>query len=190
MGNDEARTWLTYAEAGRALEMQPGSVKRLSFRRKWPRRTGNDGLARVGVPVAELNPATGDATGGVTGGSGDAVTGGSTRDTPGGATGGSAGTSGGTASVAAEALAAELAHVRVQLANREGELAGVREALRVAETAVHEATRRAGHAEQAAIDAWRTTADLARLLAQARTVSVPAQAPPHRQGWLARLLRS
>ena len=186
MGNDEARTWLTYAEAGRALEMQPGSVKRLSFRRKWPRRTGNDGLARVGVPVAELHPATGDATGGVTGGSGDVVTGDSTR----GAIGGSMGTSGGTVSVAAEALAAELAHVRVQLANREGELAGVREALRVAETAVHEATRRAGHAEQAAIDAWRTTADLARLLAQARTVSVPAQAPPHRRGWLARLLRS
>ena len=185
MGNDEARTWLTYAEAGRALEMQPGSVKRLSFRRKWPRRTGNDGLARVGVPVAELHLAASGATGGGTGGSGDVVTGDSTRD----ATGGSTGISGGTVSVAAEALAAELAHVRVQLANREGELAGVREALRVAETAVHEATRRAGHAEQAAIDAWRTTADLARLLAQARTVSVPAQAPPHRRGWLTRLLR-
>lgn len=186
MGNDEARTWLTYAEAGRALEMQPGSVKRLSFRKKWPRRTGNDGLARVGVPVAELHLATGD----VTGGSGDVVTGDSTTNPTGGATGGSTGTSGGTASVPAEVLAAELAHVRVQLANREGELAGVREALRVAETAVHEATRRAGHAEQAAIDAWRTTADLARLLAQARIVSVPAQAPPHRRGWLARLLRS
>lgn len=186
MGNDEPRTWLTYAEAGRALEMQPGSVKRLSFRRKWPRRTGNDGLARVGVPVAELHPATGGATGNVTGGSDDVVTGDSTRD----ATGGSTGTSEGTVSVPAEALAAELAHVRVQLANREGELAGMREALRVAEMAMHEATRRAGHAEQAAIDAWRTTADLARLLAQARAVSVPAQAPPHRQGWLARLLRS
>jgi len=139
MGNNELRTWLTYAEAGRALEMRPGSVKRLSFRRKWPRRTGNDGLARVGVPVAELHPATGSATGGVTGGS--------TRGSTVGATGDSTGSSGDAASVPAETLAAELAHVRVQLAAREGELAGMREALRVAETSMHEATRRAEHTE-------------------------------------------
>jgi len=190
MGNDELRTWLTYAEAGRALGMKPGSVKRLSFRRKWPRRTGNDGLARVGVPMAELQPATSGDTGDVTGDSIGIVTGGSIRGSTGGATGDSKGTSGDAASVPTETLAAELAHVRVQLAAREGELTGVREALRVAETGMREATRRAEHAEQAAIDAWRTTADLARLLAQAKAVSVPAQVPPRRQGWLVRLLKS
>lgn len=181
MGNDELRTWLTYAEAGRALEMQPSSVKRLSFRRKWPRRIGNDGLARVGMPVAELHSATGDATGG----SMEIVTGGSTR----GATGDSTGTSGNVASVLAETLAAELAHVRVQLATREGELAGMREALRTAESGMHEATRRAEHAEQAAIDAWQTTADLARLLARAKAADVLSQVPPRRRGWLGRLLK-
>ena len=189
MGNDELRTWLTYAEAGRVLEMQPSSVKRLSFRKKWPRRTGNDSLARVGVPVAELHPATGGATGGSTGGvTGDSagvVTGGSTRDT----TGDSTGTGKDTASVPTETLAAELAHVRVQLAAREGELAGMREALRVAETGMHKATRRAEHAEQAAIDAWRTTADVARLLAQVKAADAPSQVPPRRQGWLGRLLK-
>lgn len=189
MGNDELRTWLTYAEAGQALGMQPSSVKRLSFRRKWPRRTGNDGLARVGVPVAELHPATGDATGGSMGGvTGDetgVVTGGNTR----GATGGSVGTSEDAASIPAETLAAELAHVRVQLAAREGELAGMREALRVAEMGMHEVTRRAEHAEQAAVDAWRTTADLVRLLAQAKATDVPSRVPPRRQGWLRRLLK-
>ncbi len=173
MGNDELRTWLTYAEAGQAMEMQPSSVKRLSFRRKWPRRTGNDGLARVGVPVAELHPATG----------------GGTRDATGGVPGDSTGTGEDATSVPAETLAAELAHVRVQLGAREGELAGMREALRVAETGMHEATRRAEHAEQAAIDAWRTTADLVRLLAQAKAADVPSRVPPRRQGWLRRLLK-
>ena len=185
MGNDELRTWLTYAEAGQALEMQPSSVKRLSFRRKWPRRTGNDGLARVGVPVAELHSATGGGIGSVTGDSAGVVTGGNTRD----ATGDSTGMGEDTASVPAETLAAELAHVRVQLATREGELAGMREALRVAETGMHEATRRAEHAEQAAIDAWRTTADVARRLAQAKAADVPSRVPPRRQGWLRRLLK-
>lgn len=177
MGDDELRTWLTYTEAGQALGMQPGSAKRLSFRRHWPRRTGNDGLARVGVPVAELGRVTGGDTGNNTGGVSRDVTG----DSP--------GTSRDIVPASAETLAVELMHMRVQLATREGELAGLREALRVAEAGTHEATRRANSAEQAALDAWRTTADLARLLTQAKVADVSVQASPRRRGWLERLLR-
>lgn len=177
MGDDELRTWLTYTEAGRALGMQSGSAKRLSFRRHWPRRTGNDGLARVGVPVAEL----GSVTSGDTGDS----TGGISRDV----TGDSMGTSRNMVPASAETLAMELMHVRVQLAAREGELAGLREALRVAEAGAHDATRRANSAEQAALDAWRTTAALARLLTQAKVADVPVQASSLWRGWLERLLR-
>ncbi len=92
-----------------------------------------------------------------------------------------------TAPVLAELLAVELAHIRVQLAAREGELAGLREALRIAEAGTHEAARRADRAEQAALDAWRTTADLARLLTPAKVSDVLAQVPPRRRGWLVRL---
>jgi len=184
MGDDEPRTWLTYAEAGRALGMQPGSAKRLSFRRHWPRRTGNDGLARVGVPASALHRVPGDATRDAPG----VVTGDSIGDAPRGDTRDSTGTGRDTPSVSAEILAMELAHARVQLAAREGELAGLREALRVAETGTHEAVQRADRAEQAALDAWRTTADLARMLAQVKAANTPAQALPPRRGWLGRLL--
>lgn len=68
MSDDEQRTWLTYAEAGQVLGIKPSSVKRLSFRRHWPRRTGNDGHARVELPMAELRRVTGGATGDVPGG--------------------------------------------------------------------------------------------------------------------------
>lgn len=177
MGDDELRTWLTYAEAGQALEMQPGSAKRLSFRRHWPRRTGNDGLARVGVPMAELGRVTSGDPGGNTGGV--------SRD----ATGDSMGTSRNMVPASAETLAMELMHMHVQLAAREGELAGMREALRVAEASTNEATQRANTAEQTALDAWRTTADLARLLTQAKAADVPVQASSPRRRWLERLLR-
>lgn len=187
MGDTELRTWLTYAEAGQALGMRPDSAKRLSFRRHWPRRTGNDGLARVGVPAAELHGATGGNPGDVTGGAPDEASGDSSSDATGDIPGGAIKTSRDTAPVLAELLATELAHVRMQLATREGELAGLREALRIAEAGTHEAARRADRAEQAALDAWRTTTDLVRLLTQAKAPSVPAQVPP-RRGWLVRLL--
>jgi hypothetical protein len=190
MGDDEPRTWLTYAETGRALGMQAGSAKRLSFRRHWPRRTGNDGLARVGVPAAELRRVisddTGDAAGVAIGDNIKAVSGDSTGDVPSGNIGDS--TKVGRDTAPAEILAVELAHVRVQLAAREGELAGLREALRVAEAGTREAVQRADRAEQTALDAWRTTVDLARLLAQAKAVRAPVQPSSPRRGWLGRWL--
>lgn len=45
--------WLTYAEAAERLNIKPDSVKRRARARKWPRRTGNDGLARVRIETPE-----------------------------------------------------------------------------------------------------------------------------------------
>lgn len=45
--------WLTYAEAAERLNIKPDSVKRRARARKWPRRTGNDGLARVRIEAPE-----------------------------------------------------------------------------------------------------------------------------------------
>lgn len=43
--------WLTYDEAAAKLGIKADSVRRRAAGRKWPRRVGNDGLARVGIPV-------------------------------------------------------------------------------------------------------------------------------------------
>lgn len=42
--------WLTYDEAAKLLGIKPDSVRRRATARKWPRRQGNDGLARVLMP--------------------------------------------------------------------------------------------------------------------------------------------
>ncbi len=48
--------WMTYAELGRARGISTASATRLAFRRKWRRQAGNDGIARVAVPVTETQP--------------------------------------------------------------------------------------------------------------------------------------
>jgi chromosome segregation ATPase len=45
--------WMTYAELGQARGISTASATRLAFRRKWRRQAGNDGIARVAVPVTE-----------------------------------------------------------------------------------------------------------------------------------------
>lgn len=42
---------LTYAELGDRLAIKPASAKRLAQRRKWHRVIGNDGAARIHVPL-------------------------------------------------------------------------------------------------------------------------------------------
>ena len=118
-GDDDGGTRsLSYAELGAARRISTASAKRLAIRRHWPKMLGNDGTARVLVPVAELVPAD-DAAG---------------DDTP-------------DAPLLAEALAEvrtlreALAEEQVARAQAEGELRGVREALA-------EAQRRAEAAEQ------------------------------------------
>jgi hypothetical protein len=43
--------WMTYAELAEALGIGADSARNLVRRKRWSRQTGNDGLARVGVPV-------------------------------------------------------------------------------------------------------------------------------------------
>jgi len=49
-------TFLTYDDAASRLGIKPDSVRRRARARKWPRRTGNDGLVLVGVPNDLLAP--------------------------------------------------------------------------------------------------------------------------------------
>lgn len=50
MADDTDGEWLTYAEAAERLRIKVDSVKRRAASRKWARRRGNDGLARVLIP--------------------------------------------------------------------------------------------------------------------------------------------
>lgn len=50
MADDPDTIWMTYDEAGAALGIKSDSVRRRAASRKWPRRQGNDKLARVGIP--------------------------------------------------------------------------------------------------------------------------------------------
>lgn len=48
---------VTYAELAARLGITEDSAKRLVRRRKWPRKTGNDGKMRIDVPVDRLDVA-------------------------------------------------------------------------------------------------------------------------------------
>lgn len=48
--------WLSYEELGRLRGISTASATRLAFRRRWRRQKGNDGTARVAVPVSEIAP--------------------------------------------------------------------------------------------------------------------------------------
>ena len=62
MGDDPDTVWMTYEDAGRALGIKADSVRRRAASRKWPRRQGNDGLARVGIPTDVIPERTPDDT--------------------------------------------------------------------------------------------------------------------------------
>lgn len=60
---DDPETWLTYDEAAVRLNIKPDSVRRRAAARKWGRRMGNDGRARVRIPDDALPPdVRGDVT--------------------------------------------------------------------------------------------------------------------------------
>ena len=48
--------FLSYDEAAKRLGIKADSVRRRARSRKWPKRTGNDGRALVGVPASALPP--------------------------------------------------------------------------------------------------------------------------------------
>lgn len=63
---------LTYAELAKALGITPASAKRLAIRRGWAKTIGNNGKAKVSVPVERLDDSggsdrAGDDTGAVAG---------------------------------------------------------------------------------------------------------------------------
>lgn len=47
---------MTYAEAARILGIKVESVMRRARNRKWHKELGNDGLARIAVPLSALSP--------------------------------------------------------------------------------------------------------------------------------------
>lgn len=54
--------WLTYDEAAAKLGIKSDSVRRRCASRKWPRRVGNDGLARIGIPATIIPDRIPDTT--------------------------------------------------------------------------------------------------------------------------------
>ena len=60
---DDPENWLTYDEAAERLGIKPDSVRRRAAARKWARRLGNDGKARVRIQENTLPPdVRGDVT--------------------------------------------------------------------------------------------------------------------------------
>jgi len=60
--DDDPELWLTYDEAAKRLGIKPDSVRRRAASRKWPRRQGNDGLARIRIPPDKIRIQNPDAT--------------------------------------------------------------------------------------------------------------------------------
>lgn len=54
MNSETGSIVLTYAELAQRLAIKPASAKRLAQRRKWRRVVGNDGIARVHVPLSAV----------------------------------------------------------------------------------------------------------------------------------------
>lgn len=58
MGDDPDTIWMTYDEAAARLGIKADSVRRRAAARKWPKRQGNDGKVRVGIPNDIIPDAT------------------------------------------------------------------------------------------------------------------------------------
>ena len=177
MGDGERR-WLTYREVGEALGIKAASAKRLSFRRRWPHRAGNDGLARVGVPTAELRHPPGDTHHAISGDNSETVTDGAPEDKP------DASAALALALDRIETLAGQAGHARAEAARLRIELTEAARGQAAAQAAATDARRRAEEAERTALDAWRTAADLA---ARLTSVRLPP-ALPQRGSFVTRLL--
>ncbi len=55
-GDSPETRWMSYAELAEARGIREPAAVRLVQRRKWERQHGNDGTARIAVPVFELRP--------------------------------------------------------------------------------------------------------------------------------------
>jgi hypothetical protein len=137
--------WMTYGQIADAFRIKKDSARRLAFRKGWRRQEGNDGMARVAVPADDLARAADIPTDDPQDAEGDGA-----HDGP----------------YDAPAVSVQVAELREQLGRREGELAGVREALRLVEAAATEARERAAQATQQAQEA---IARVAQMEERART---------------------
>lgn len=164
---EEGETWtLTYAELAQMAGLELASARRLVFRKKWPRTRGNDGLARVRVPVDALARPSGSHSGtppNDTSGSAPLVI------VPPAVADTVAAMMPAEAAELRERLAAAEAELRRELTRRaetaEAELRAERDARRAAEAAAADAHRRAEGAERDALEGWRMALRLARHLA-------------------------
>lgn len=66
MADENEGEWLTYDEAAERLGIKADSVRRRAASRKWKRRQGNDGKARVFVPLDAIPDRIPDPTPDVT----------------------------------------------------------------------------------------------------------------------------
>src|SRR5215212_6105753 len=60
---DGSVKWMSYDELAAAMGINRESARQLAIRKRWGRRKGNDGKARVGVPEDALRPDPRPATG-------------------------------------------------------------------------------------------------------------------------------
>ena len=126
--------WLSYAELAQARGISKASATRLVFRKGWRRRVGNDGVARAAVPLTETARHAHDNTP-------DSIHGNIPDIIP----GNTATVQGQTAELMAlqatlDVRARELVDEITHRARSEGELVGLRGALRIAEAATRDAT--------------------------------------------------
>lgn len=63
MGDEPDVVWLTYDEAAQRIGIKADSVRRRAAAKKWPRRIGNDKLARIGIPRTVIPASTPVGTG-------------------------------------------------------------------------------------------------------------------------------
>jgi len=55
-GDTDGIRWVSYAELAELRGISKRSAARMAFRHGWARQKGNDGSARVAVPMADLEP--------------------------------------------------------------------------------------------------------------------------------------
>lgn len=132
--------WMTYSEAAASLGINPESVAKRMRRQNWPRRTGNDGKPRIGVPVTAL-PVSDTVPAHVPD---------TAQTVPGAVPDASWLILALSATARAEKAETLLAEHREAAARAQGEAEGLREALRIAEAAAETARQAEAQARQAA----------------------------------------
>lgn len=62
MADESEYIFFTYDEAAKRLGIKPDSIRRRASARRWPKKMGNDGLARVGIPTTIIPDAIPEIT--------------------------------------------------------------------------------------------------------------------------------